>query len=359
MDREEVLEGLRDAGLTEYQADAYLTVLEEGTSQAVDVARRCSVPGPRIYDVLKELEQRGYVETVDRDTLHVRACDPVDVIDDLHRRSERLSNVASDIEDRWERSPLTDHRVNVTKRAATAIDHASEVIPGAETSVDLAVAPAEFVELHSVLRGADLGDVIVRVSMLETDEADVDDDILESVATEVRTRNVEAPFLAIVDRTVTCFAPTNRLPEPHGIVVNDAMLTFVTGWYFQTCLWSAWEASYRDEAAVNQYVSLEECMVDVYELWRRGARIHLSVEGTDTETGDTRTVEGEMVDVWFSGQSPTDASPALIDFAGVLTVVLESDDVTATVGGWGARAEDLEAQRITVTNVEFPFDDLV
>jgi len=66
MERDEILGGLEDAGLTSYQADAYLTLLDMGVSPAVDVARNCSVPVPRIYDVLTELEQMGYAETLDR-----------------------------------------------------------------------------------------------------------------------------------------------------------------------------------------------------------------------------------------------------------------------------------------------------
>jgi len=77
MDGRTLLDGLVDGGLSEYQADAYLTLLERGTSPAVDVAKNCSIPVPRIYDILNELEQMGYVETLDRDKLHARACDPL------------------------------------------------------------------------------------------------------------------------------------------------------------------------------------------------------------------------------------------------------------------------------------------
>ena len=136
MKRDTVKRGLEDAGLSDYQAEAYLTLLDRGTLPAVDVAKNCSIPVPRIYDVVTELERLGYVETLDRDTLHVRACDPVESIEDLHEKSDRLSDVASVIEDRWEQSPLGEHMMNVTKHAKTVFDHAEAAIRDADAAVD-------------------------------------------------------------------------------------------------------------------------------------------------------------------------------------------------------------------------------
>lgn len=355
MNRDDVLGGLQDAGLTEYQAEAYLTLLGQGTSQAVEVARRCSVPAPRIYDVVEELEQRGYVETLDRDTLHVRACDPVEVIEDLHLRSERLSNVASEIEDRWEQTPLAEHDVNVTKRAGTVLDHAGELIGTAESSVDLALAESDFQRLAEELSGDVPEGATVRTSIHYDRTGDaVDSQLLRSVSTEIRTRSIPAPFLVIVDRGVACFAPTARHPEPYGMVINDDILTFILGWYFETCLWNVWWTSYRADGMGASYVSLEECVCDLYDLWYDGARITLDVEGRDTETGDSRHVAGPITDVRFSNHRLSGSSPKLSDLAGVLTVVLQAEDREWTIGGWGARAEDVEASRITVTGIEMP-----
>lgn len=56
-------ERLRQLGLTEYQAKAYATLLALGSATATEIAGSSTVPQPKIYGVLKELETRGLVES--------------------------------------------------------------------------------------------------------------------------------------------------------------------------------------------------------------------------------------------------------------------------------------------------------
>lgn len=350
MERDAVLAGLEDAGLTEYQAEAYLTLLEQGTSKAVDVARRCSIPVPRIYDVVKELEQMGYVETLDRETLHVRAHEPVEVIGDLHDRSQRMSDVAGAIEDRWEQTPVAEHDVTVTKRAATAIDHAQELIRDAESSVDLAVSVEELLAFEEALAGLEPAEVVARVSLYREEGMPpvLDSDVVRSAVTEVRERAYSCPLVAVVDGRTTCYAPTGSMPDPFGVIVKGDHLTLVFRWYFQTCLWDIWDASYERESARTTYVSLEEFICDVYGEWRDGAPILVDVEGVDTETGNRLTLSGEVTDVRYTGQAATEQSPQLTDLAGEAAIAVSDGEYSYTVGSWGARREDVEARRIEV-----------
>ena len=50
------------------------------------------VPRPRIYDVLRSLTDREYVETYEQDTLRARAHSPADVVDDLRGRADRFES---------------------------------------------------------------------------------------------------------------------------------------------------------------------------------------------------------------------------------------------------------------------------
>jgi len=347
MDRDVVLDGLQDAGLTAYQAEAYLTLLERGTSKAVDVARRSSIPVPRIYDVVKELEQMGYVETMDRETLHVRATEPVDVVEDLYDRSRRLSDVASVVEDRWEQTPVAEHEVNVTKRAGTAIDHARELIREAEHSVELAVSAEALPEFEEALESTP-DDVVVRVSLYRDDrDADVIDlDVLGDAATEVRDRKYSAPLLVIVDGETSCYAPTSSLPDPYGVIVKGDHITLVFRWYFQTCLWAVWEPCYRREDSHAVFVSMEEFVCAVYDEWREGGPIRVTVDGVSPETGDRISLTGELTGIQYTGE--TEGTPTLADLAGEASIVVSDGEYDYSVGGWGARVEDVEARRIEV-----------
>ncbi|WEL18328.1 Sugar-specific transcriptional regulator TrmB [Halorhabdus sp. SVX81] len=355
MDRDTLLSGLSDAGLSTYQADAYVTLLEQGVSPAVDIARHCSIPAPRIYDVLKELEQMGYVETLDRETLHARACDPADLIDDLEVTSERLTAVAEEIEDRWERAPLGEHEMNVTKRAETTIDHAEDLIREADSTVDLALTDTQLLEFEDVLTTAFENDVVVRVSVFPTagEDPDLTDHPVGDFVTELRRRSIRSPFLALVDRTHACLVPTTRMPDPYGIVANDDIISFIFQWYFQTCLWAVWEPIGKRQRYPLVYVCLEEFIRDVYPLWWDGAIISVTVEGIDTDSGDERTVSGVLREVIYSGQTMDDRQPTLAELSGQASMVLSTSAGHCSVGGWGALIEDVEARRITLRGIEW------
>lgn len=387
MDREAIVTGLEDAGLSAYEAEAYLTLLDQGTSKAVDVAKHSSIPVPRIYDVVKELERRGYVETLERDTLHVRAHEPVDVIGDLHDQSARLSDVADAIEERWEHTPVAEHEVNVTKRARTAIEHAEAAIRDADTTVEIAPSGDLLARFEESLVSAAENGAVVRVSLFPGDEVGATGDIggdaveadggaadleagserppadpgapgedhptagpvstsLEEAVTEVRERTFDAPLLVIVDGETACYAPTTDMPDPFGVIVEGDYLALLFRWYFQTALWGPWPPAAGDLGWSPIYVSLEEFVSDVYDLWTDGARVRLRVEGVDTDTGEPGSVEGELVDVRFTGQDRLDRAPTITELGGEATIVVDDGDRRCSVGGWCAQVEDLEVLRI-------------
>ncbi|MCD6235771.1 MAG: TrmB family transcriptional regulator [Thaumarchaeota archaeon] len=58
------MSSLRKLGLTEYEARAYVTVVELGEAEAYEVARRSGVPRTRIYDVLSRLESAGLIQRI-------------------------------------------------------------------------------------------------------------------------------------------------------------------------------------------------------------------------------------------------------------------------------------------------------
>jgi HTH-type transcriptional regulator, sugar sensing transcriptional regulator len=54
---------LQDLGLTDYEIKAYLTLLSIPGSQASDISRQSDVPVSKIYEVLGNLERKGWVES--------------------------------------------------------------------------------------------------------------------------------------------------------------------------------------------------------------------------------------------------------------------------------------------------------
>lgn len=58
----QLIRSLRRIGLTEYEAEVYLTLLNLGSASASDISKKCKVPVSKIYEVIRLLSNRGLVE---------------------------------------------------------------------------------------------------------------------------------------------------------------------------------------------------------------------------------------------------------------------------------------------------------
>ncbi len=59
---EKVIESLQKLGLTAYEAQVYLSLNNTITSTANDISINSNVPRSKVYDVLKRLNEKGYIE---------------------------------------------------------------------------------------------------------------------------------------------------------------------------------------------------------------------------------------------------------------------------------------------------------
>ena len=356
MDSAELCRVLKNAGLSKYQSQAYTSLLRLGSASATELAGESGVPAARIYDVLRDLEDRGYVETYDGDSLRARAADPDEVLADLRRRSEEFSAAADEIETRWEAPELDQHRVDIVKRFDTVFDHAGEAIAAANTEVQVAVTPREFRRLRDALASAYDNGAIVKASIHTDGDADIGELVeeYEGVVTEVRHRTLPTPFVAIVDRTTTCYSPHHRSVNEYGVLVEDFSLTYVFRWYFDTSLWEVWDVVYddRSEEPPRRYANLRRFVRDVEPLLSEGVDVDVTVEGSETGTGNAVTVSGSVVDLVYAGEPRADGEIPIGQLAGQVTVVVDDGDRRWSVGGWGAVIEDIEARRITVTGYD-------
>ena len=360
MDGDELTATLEDAGLSPYQADAFVTLLELGSASATDVAQASSVPDPRIYDVLRGLEERGYIETYEQDSLHARAHDPADVLADLRSRADRFESAADEIEERWSRPDIEDHRVSIVKRRDTVLTRADELIRAAENQVQIGLTPAQFDELSDALATARESGADVKLCLFPaagTDAEFPEPAALAECCMEARSRNVPSPFVALVDRSWTCFSPHGDSTNEYGVLVNDRTHAYVFHWYFQSCLWEVHEPLYsaRDGDLPITYVDLRRCLRDVEPMLEAGATIEATIRGFETNTGRELTLRGTITDVTYAGISDAAERTPLSQLAGRAGFTLETDDGPVTVGGWGAMLEDVEATRITIESCDQSF----
>lgn len=84
---------LKGIGLTMYEAQAYVTLTALISATAVDISEKSNIPRSKIYDVLKKLNEKNYIEIEDGRPLIYTVKSPVEV---LTREKERLDRNIED-----------------------------------------------------------------------------------------------------------------------------------------------------------------------------------------------------------------------------------------------------------------------
>jgi len=353
METEELVDTLEQAGLSPYEASAYVTALELGTASATDVADASEVPGPRIYDVLDTLTEWGYVETYEQDTIRVRAHSPADVLADLRGRADRFEAAADEIEDRWDQPELEPNNASIVKRFRTVIDRARLFIEDAASQVHLSATPADFEQLREALERAYARGVAVDV-LVHTgpDREPPPRETFTGTCREVRHRGVPAPFVALVDRQKTCFSQPDESFQQYGVLVNDQTHTYVFHWFFTTFLWENADLVYSERTSDPPlaYVDIRRLVREARPLLESDATVTVLVEGYEVGTGDRREFAGTLVDAQY-GTTPGGRDQDL-QLAGQVTLQVDTGEEVVSVGGWGAVIEEIEAERIVIEDVE-------
>lgn len=363
MNPETLRENLQRTRLSKYQADAYVTLVELGTASAVSISNACDVPQARIYDVLRDLEGMGYVETYERDSLHARAQNPDQVIDDLKNQAESAIEAAEEIERRWEQPSIENHRVNIVNRFETVVERAREYVADAEGQILFAATVEQFLTLADDLADAVYRDVVVKVSLspqAPDDTVDVDraSERLEDAAVEARIRSHPAPFVLLVDRVGVCFAPEVLFhpSNEYGMVINDYSLGQVFKWYFESALWESWAEIYssKPDDPPIAYTSIRTCINDVKTLIEANHTVVVRVHGRDRTTGKKVEFTGKVSGLGDASHRADSDRPesALATVPEHAMLTLDTGTEYLSVGGWGAIMEDIEADRLIVEAID-------
>ena len=355
METQELRDGLMAIGLTQYEADAYVALLELGSAPAVDVAEAADVPRARIYDVVRSLAEKGYVETFEDDGLNAQAIDPGRVRSELEDAADHLQSAADEVERRWEAPSITNRQISVVKRFDTLYRIARERIEQAEFEVKVAATPEQYRELADALAAAREDDVVSKLTLHGGDRREVgaDDELRElvdDVPTEARVRDLPTSLLVVIDHREVIFAPSHNLSVgEQGLFFDDVWFAEMADWFFRTALWATWGSiqSARDEPPAA-YTDIRECLRVAGPAVERGATVRATVTPVD-DPG--RRIEGEIVDVTYRRSDAEAASP-LEPYVAVASITLAADGSTYTVGNWDAVIEDVAAGRIEILEIE-------
>lgn len=105
---EELILRLKKIGLTEYESRAYVSLVGLREATAREVLEVGKIPQGRVYDVLKNLADKGYIEIQNGYPTYYRAVAPSEVIQNLNRDYiYMLQELENALKDRHIESPPT------------------------------------------------------------------------------------------------------------------------------------------------------------------------------------------------------------------------------------------------------------
>jgi len=88
---DKIADKLRTFGLTSYEAKALVTLIYLGEASAREISDYAGIPRTKIYDVLKKLAEKGFVEFEPGSPMYFRALEPLEVAEKLQK--EMISKI--------------------------------------------------------------------------------------------------------------------------------------------------------------------------------------------------------------------------------------------------------------------------
>lgn len=111
---EETRRTLREIGLSRYEIDAYVVLLESGQITATEISRKAQVPYSKVYEVLNSLKSKGWIKSIRGRPSRYYPTPPLDALASAKNRLEEQyksweQQVASELQPIYEKRELVEH----------------------------------------------------------------------------------------------------------------------------------------------------------------------------------------------------------------------------------------------------------
>ena len=201
MNRSDVVEELKDLGLTSYEAKAYVALAGLGPSEPKKIASDARIPYPSAYTALRTLESKGWVDQVVKKPVTYRAKRPVNV---KAMVSSRLDDTFKELQRIYRAEPTEEAELVYTLRGSDRVlGKIYEMLREARQSI-VVVTPAMGLEdarvMELLLQATERG---VRVRAICNEEATG----LLPAGVEIRTGNQVAFDLLVDDKVALIGLP--------------------------------------------------------------------------------------------------------------------------------------------------------
>jgi len=214
-----VVEKRRRVGLTEYEAKAYLALLNTHLSTATQVSEKSGVPRTKMYSVLEALRNKGWVHVYSGVPLLFQAVEPMRVFE---KAKEDYAELVDSVKTTLKEKVNNMKEKFVIKRFDIGLEGLKEEIKKAKT-VEINNTTADFLKKVS---GAFRTDAMVKVLLFpgEAKPSNMQNVQFKQAEVAIVTimRNKEVPSMSIIldeNRTFTAFQD----PVDHNYIVDEML----------------------------------------------------------------------------------------------------------------------------------------
>lgn len=161
------------------------------------------------------------------------------------------------------------------------------------------------------------------------------------------------PFAALIDHRKVGFALYVDSPDEYGLLVDDPIHEYVF-WFYLAGLWEVGRVVYLTPEIRFPVVfsEIRGCIRLVEPLLEENTTVAVRVRGRRTRTDRPIEFAGRAIEVRYTDEREIDGPASLFQLADLATLVVETEEGTHTVGGYGAAVEDVRAERITVESID-------
>lgn len=330
------------------EAEVYLALVSYGKQTMTEIAENCDVPKQRVYNVVSDLRDKGFVEIVDEYPQQAYAIDPTETIDPL---VNRLREAEDELKKLHQTVKGVNSGVNLFKSRTSIRKHIREVIKGAEESVFMLAPLGEVETFREDLAACD--GVRTQLIVSNLDDTHISEETVDLPAEMVdaadRVRGLKSNESMVVtsDRKEAFFwtdtSETSMATQEQGFRITNPELAFLLDRFLDVSIWSLAKPVRGHEEEVTfpkRYIRMRDCLSDLKKATRSRPveSFEVEFESYDTEGSESITKRGVVTGYYYSP----------FDVRAYLELDIDDEEGTKTVGGWKATLEDYGSRRLIV-----------
>ncbi|MEM4576571.1 MAG: NTP transferase domain-containing protein [Candidatus Nezhaarchaeales archaeon] len=227
MNREDVLLSLKSLGLTEYESRVYLALIDLGRAKARDISDVTSIAYPKVYSVLNDLKEKGFVEEELGRPKYFRPVNPTKAIKNyVEEKVFILKDVAEKVlrvlANRFEASTSEKNRTLVLQNKRSVLDKLKDLILNAGREVLISAPSFEVLGIKALfldLNAAKRRGVDVRI-LTSTSTSKKDVEKVMEVA-DVRIKEGLESYYVITDAGSLLIS--GKLDDLRAILITDEL----------------------------------------------------------------------------------------------------------------------------------------